>query len=63
MTKKSTNIVKGFGTAMAIGGAVALMSTAVGKSSMSTKRNIRKTAMKAAQTLENVLDGISNVMS
>lgn len=61
MTKKTQSVMKGIGAVAAIGGTVAVISSMTG-SKRGTKRKIKKTAMKAAQTVENVLDGISSVM-
>lgn len=61
MTKKTQSVMKGIGAMAAIGGTVAVISSMAG-SKRGTKKKFKKTAMKAAQTFENVLDGISNVM-
>ncbi|MDR1628716.1 MAG: hypothetical protein LBS36_00655 [Oscillospiraceae bacterium] len=60
MTKKTQSVMKGMGAVAAIGGTIAVISSMSGK--RGSKRKIKKTAMKAAQTVENVLDGISSVI-
>lgn len=54
-------IVKGIGTAMAIGGTIAAVGSAMtGKSA--AKRKIRKTAAKAVKTVNSMLDGMSGML-
>lgn len=59
MTKKSANIAKGVGIAMALGGATALIS---GSMANSTQRKMKKTVDKAAKSVENFVSGINSVM-
>lgn len=60
MTKKtSSNIAKGVGIAMAMGGATAL----IGSSMMnSSNRKMKKSMNKAVKAVENIVGGINSAM-
>jgi len=62
MTRKTSSMVRGIGAAVALGGAVAVISSMHGGGRAVSRRKIKKTAMKAAQTVENVLDGLQSLM-
>lgn len=61
MNKKTMNVTKAIGAVMAVGGAAAMIGSAMG-SKNSTKKQIRKTADKAMKTINGVLDGIQSMM-
>ncbi|MCL2514015.1 MAG: hypothetical protein FWF08_08945 [Oscillospiraceae bacterium] len=61
----SNKTMKGLGTALAIGGAAAVIGTAVSKRShhsMVNKRKVRKAADKAVKTVESIIDGVQGIM-
>lgn len=59
MNKNS--VIKGVGTAMAVGGTVAAISSAI-QNNGSAKRKAKKTAAKAFKTVNAFLDGVQNMM-
>ena len=61
MNKKTMNATKTIGAIMAVGGAAAIISSAV-MNNGSTKRQMKKTANKAMKTIGDVLDGIQSMM-
>lgn len=61
MNKKTMNATKTIGAIMAVGGAAAIISSAV-MTNGSTKRQMKKTANKAMKTIGDVLDGIQSMM-
>ncbi len=60
MNKKTMNITKTVGAIMAVGGAAAMLGSAM--TTNTTKKQIKKTADKAIKTVNNVLDGIQSMM-
>lgn len=61
MNKKTMSVTKTVGTMMALGGAAAMIGSAM-MNSNSTKRQMKKTAGKAMKTINGVLDGIQSMM-
>ena len=58
MKKKTANIIKGVGVAMAVGSAVAAASASMGQNSKSTK----KTMQKAVNKVSDFVDTVSSLM-
>lgn len=61
MNKKTMNATKTIGAIMAVGGAAAMIGSAV-VGNGSTKRQMKKTANKAMKTISDVIDGIQSMM-
>lgn len=61
MNKKTMTVTKTVGTIMAVGGAAAMIGSAM-MNGNSTKRQMKKTAGKAMKTINGVLDGIQSMM-
>lgn len=61
MNKKTMTATKTIGAIMAVGGAAAMIGSAV-MTNGSTKRQMKKTANKAIKTIGDVLDGIQGMM-
>ena len=61
MNKKTMNITKAVGTVMAVGGAAAMIGSAM-MNNNSTKKQLKKTANKTMKTINNVLDSIQGMM-
>ena len=61
MNKKTMTATKTIGAIMAVGGAAAMIGSAV-MTNGSTKRQMKKTANKAIKTIGDVLDGIQSMM-
>ena len=61
MNKKTMNATKTIGAIMAVGGAAAMIGSAV-IGNGSTKRQMKKTANKAMKTINDVIDGIQSMM-
>ena len=61
MNKKTMSVTKTVGTIMAVGGAAAMIGSAM-MNNNSTKRQMKKTAGKAIKTINGVLDGIQGMM-
>lgn len=61
MNKKTMNATKTIGAIMAVGGAAAMIGSAV-IGNGSTKRQMKKTANKAMKTISDVIDGIQSMM-
>lgn len=61
MNKKTMSVTKTVGTIMAVGGAAAMIGSAM-MSNNSTKKQMKKTADKAMKTINGVLDGIQSMM-
>lgn len=61
MNKKTMAVTKTVGTIMAVGGAAAMIGSAM-MNNNSTKRQMKKTADKAMKTINGVLDGIQGMM-
>lgn len=61
MNKKTMNATKAIGAVMAVGGAAAVIGSAMSNKN-STKKQIKKTADKAMKTINGVLDGIQGMM-
>ncbi len=59
MTKKSSNIAKGVGIAMAVGSATALIG---GTMMISSNRKMKKSMNKAVKAVENIVGGINSAM-
>lgn len=55
------SVTKTVGTIMAVGGAAAMIGSAM-MSNNSTKKQMKKTADKAMKTINGVLDGIQSMM-
>lgn len=60
MNKKASTAAKAIGAMMAVGGAAAMIGSAM--SNNSTKKQMKKTAGKAMKTINGVLDGIQGMM-
>lgn len=60
MTKRVTMATKTIGAVMAVGGAVALLSSSI--SNTSSKRQMKKKADKAVKTITGVIESIQSVM-
>ncbi len=58
MKKKTVNIIKGVGVAMAVGSAVAAASASMGQNS----KNTRKTMQKAVNKVSDFVDTVSSLM-
>lgn len=61
MNKKTMTATKTIGTIMAVGGAAAMIGSAM-MSNNSTKKQIKKTADKTVKTINGILDGIQAMM-
>lgn len=61
MNKKTMSATKTIGAIMAVGGAAAMIGSAM-MSTNSTKRQMKKTAGKAMKTINGVIDGIQSMM-
>lgn len=61
MNRKTMSVTKTIGTIMAVGGAAAMIGSAM-MSNTSTKKQMKKTADKAMKTINGVLDGIQSMM-
>ena len=62
MTKKSMNMTKTIGAVMAVGGAAAMIGSAMMNGNRKTKKQLKKTADKTLKTINGVLDGIQGMM-
>ena len=62
MNKKTMNVTKTIGAIMAVGGATAMIGSAMMNGNRSTKKQMKKTADKALKTINGVLDGIQGMM-
>lgn len=54
-------MLKGIGTVMAIGGTAAAISSAMSGSN-AAKRKMKKTAVKALKTMNNIMDGVQSML-
>ena len=61
MNKKTMTVTKTVGTIMAVGGAAAMIGSAI-MNNNSTSKQMKKTAGKAIKTINGVLDGIQSMM-
>ena len=61
MNKKTMTTTKTIGAIMAVGGAAAMIGSAM-MSNNSTKKQIKKTADKTVKTINGILDGIQSMM-
>ena len=61
MNKKVMTATKAIGAVMAVGGAAAMIGSAMGTKN-STKKQIKKTANKAMKTIGEMLDRIQGMM-
>ncbi len=61
MNNKTMTATKTIGVIMAVGGAAAMLGTAM-MNKNSTKKQMKKTANKAMKTINGVLDGIQSMM-
>ncbi|MBR5232741.1 MAG: hypothetical protein IKW03_00895 [Clostridia bacterium] len=62
MTKKTMNVTKTIGAIMAVGGAAAMVGSAMMSSNNATKKQVKRTANKAFKTINGVLDGIQSMI-
>ena len=62
MTKSTSHVMKNVGTAIAIGGAVAVIGSAMSSSTMMSKRKMRRAATKAVKTVEDVISGVQSII-
>ncbi|HOA33830.1 MAG: hypothetical protein GXY95_08160 [Clostridiales bacterium] len=60
MTKKTTNLMKGVGAALAIGGTAAVIGSMM--NSTRNTRKAKKTATKAVKTVENIIDSVQDII-
>ena len=62
MTKKTMNVTKTIGAIMAVGGAAAMIGSAMMSNNNATKKQVKRTANKAFKTINGVLDGIQSMI-
>lgn len=61
MKKKTATATKAIGAIMAVGGAAAMIGSAM-SSGMSTKKQMKKTADKAVKTIAGIMDSVQSMM-
>ncbi len=61
MSSKASSATKTIGAIMAVGGAAAMIGSAV-STSKSTKKQLKKTAYKAAKTISGIMDSVQSLM-
>lgn len=61
MNKKTASVTKTIGAIMAVGGAAAMIGSAM-SGGMSSKKQLKKTADKAVKTISGIMDSMQSMM-
>lgn len=62
MNKKTSNIMKGVGVAMAVGSVVATATSTMGQNSFLTKKKMKKAVNKVTDFVDTVSSTVSSIM-